>query len=70
MNKKVSNKENNLCVHKYISNNMGQSVPQCIDKVNDLYEKGILTENHLPPNKNENRMIMPYDIFMKNQYNM
>tara|TARA_Y100000389_G_C17456742_1_gene518644 strand:- start:742 stop:891 length:150 start_codon:yes stop_codon:yes gene_type:complete len=49
---------------------MGQSVPQCNSKDMDLYEKGFLTENQLPKKGNEYRMIMPYDIFMKNQYNM
>ncbi len=70
MNKQESKPINNSCVTKYICNNMGQSVPQCNSKDMDLYEKGFLTENQLPKKGNEYRMIMPYDIFMKNQYNM
>jgi hypothetical protein len=69
MNKQESSSQPMLHNGKHICNNMGQSVLTHPNS-GELYAQGALSENHSHPKKPQYRMVMPYEIFMKNQYNM
>ena len=64
------NKNKNKMLHgKHVCNYMGQEI--VTDPNNrDLYAKGVFSENNIVHKKSGYKMIMPYDIFMKNEYNM